>query len=193
MLLLVGLGNPGGAYSKNRHNIGFMAVDEIVRRHSLKVFREKFNGLLTEGIFGSDRVLILKPSTFMNDSGRSVIAAADFYKIRPKDILVIHDELDLDAGKLRLKNGGGHAGHNGLRSIHTHIGDGYRRLRIGIGHPGNKSMVSSHVLRDFAKADAEWLEPMLASVADHIELALVGDDADFLNKVLLNFKPPKVN
>ena len=193
MLLLVGLGNPGGAYSKNRHNIGFMAVDEIVRRHSLQVFREKFNGLLTEGIFGSDRVLILKPSTFMNDSGRSVIAAADFYKIRPKDILVIHDELDLDAGKLRLKNGGGHAGHNGLRSIHTHIGDGYRRLRIGIGHPGNKSMVSSHVLRDFAKADAEWLEPMLASVADHIELALVGDDADFLNKVLLNFKPPKVN
>ena len=193
MLLLVGLGNPGGAYSKNRHNIGFMAVDEIVRRHSLKVFREKFNGLLTEGIFGSDRVLILKPSTFMNDSGRSVIAAADFYKIRPKDILVIHDELDLDAGKLRLKTGGGHAGHNGLRSIHAHIGDGYRRLRIGIGHPGNKSMVSSHVLRDFAKADAEWLEPMLASVADHIELALVGDDADFLNKVLLNFKPPKVN
>jgi PTH1 family peptidyl-tRNA hydrolase len=193
MLLLVGLGNPGGAYSRNRHNIGFMAVDEIVRRHSLQVFRDKFNGQLTEGIIGSDRVLILKPSTFMNDSGRSVIAAADFYKLRPKDILVIHDELDLDAGKLRLKTGGGHAGHNGLRSIHAHIGDGYRRLRIGIGHPGNKSMVSSHVLRDFAKADAEWLEPMLASVADHIELALVGDDADFLNKVLLNFKPPKVN
>ena len=193
MLLLVGLGNPGGVYSRNRHNIGFMAVDEIVRRHSLQPFRTKFNGKLAEGIIGSEKVLILKPSTFMNESGRSVVAAALFYKIRPEDIFVIHDELDLDAGKLRLKAGGGHAGHNGLRSIHAHISEDYRRLRLGIGHPGDKSMVSSHVLKDFAKADFEWLDPLLASIADHIELALDGDDAGFLNKVGLDIKPPKNN
>jgi PTH1 family peptidyl-tRNA hydrolase len=193
MLLLVGLGNPGGVYSRNRHNIGFMAVDEIVRRHSLQPYRDKCNGKLTEGSIGSVRVLALKPSTFMNDSGRCVVAAASFYKILPKDIFVIHDELDLDAGKLRLKFGGGHAGHNGLRSIHTHIGEGYRRLRLGIGHPGDKSMVSSHVLRDFAKADIDWLDPLLASIADHIELAMVGDDTGFLNKVGLDIKPPKIN
>jgi PTH1 family peptidyl-tRNA hydrolase len=193
MLLLVGLGNPGGDYSRNRHNIGFMAVDEIVRRHSLKPFRAKFNGKLAEGSIGSGKVLILKPSTFMNESGRSVVAAALFYKILPEDIFVIHDELDLDAGKLRLKSGGGHAGHNGLRSIHAHISEGYRRLRLGIGHPGDKSMVSSHVLKDFAKEDLEWLDPLLASIADHIELALDGDDAGFLNKVGLDIKPPKSN
>jgi PTH1 family peptidyl-tRNA hydrolase len=192
MLLLVGLGNPGGEYSKNRHNIGFMAVDEIVRRQSLQPFRDKFNGKLTEGSIGLGRVLVLKPSTFMNDSGRSVVAAALFYKIRPKDILVIHDELDLDAGKLRLKSGGGHAGHNGLRSIHNYIGEGYRRLRLGIGHPGNKSMVSSHVLKDFSKADIEWLDPLLVSIAVNIELALDGDNANFLNKVGLDIKPPKI-
>ncbi len=192
MLLLVGLGNPGGVYSKNRHNIGFLAVDEIVRRHSLQSYRDKFNGKLVEGSIGSERVLVLKPSTFMNDSGRSVVAAALFYKILPEDIFVIHDELDLDVGKLRLKSGGGHAGHNGLRSIHAHIGEGYRRLRLGIGHPGDKSMVSSYVLRDFSKADIEWLDPLLASIADHIELALVGDDANFLNKIGLDIKPPNI-
>jgi PTH1 family peptidyl-tRNA hydrolase len=192
MLLLVGLGNPGGEYSKNRHNIGFMAVDEIVRRHSLQPFRNKFNGKLTEGSLGAGKVLVLKPSTFMNDSGRSVMAAALFYKIRPKDVFVIHDELDLDAGKLRLKFGGGHAGHNGLRSIHTYVGEGYRRLRLGIGHPGNKSMVSSYVLKDFFRADIEWLDPLLVSIADHIELALDGNDASFMNKVGLDIKPSKI-
>ena len=193
MLLLVGLGNPGGVYSKNRHNIGFLAVDEIVRRHSLQSYRDKFNGKLVEGSIGSERVLVLKPSTFMNDSGRSVVAAALFYKILPEDIFVIHDELDLDFGKLRLKSGGGHAGHNGLRSIHAHVGEGYRRLRLGIGRPGDKSMVSSYVLRDFANADIEWLDPFLSSIADHIELALVGDDANFLNKVGLDIKPPNID
>ena len=192
MLLLVGLGNPGGKYYKNRHNIGFMAVDEIVNHHSLPSFRDKFNGKLTEGIFGLGKVLFLKPSTHMNDSGSSVVAAALFYKIHPKDIFVIHDELDLAPGQLRLKFGGGHAGHNGLRSIHAHIGEGYRRLRIGIGHPGNKLMVSSYVLKDFTKADFEWLDPLLVSIANHIELALAGDDTGFLNKVGLDIKPPKI-
>lgn len=192
MLLLVGLGNPGGEYSKNRHNIGFMAVDEVVNRYSLNPYRDKFNGRMTEGNFALGRVLVLKPSTFMNDSGRSVLAAALFYKIPPKNVFVIHDELDLAAGQLRLKSGGGHAGHNGLRSIHSHIGEGYRRLRIGIGHPGNKAMVSSHVLKDFARVDIEWLNPMLASIANHIELALDGDDANFLNKVGLDSKPPVI-
>jgi PTH1 family peptidyl-tRNA hydrolase len=186
MLLLVGLGNPGGEYASNRHNIGFMAVDEIVRRHSFQSFRAKFNGQLAEGRIGGTKVLALKPSTFMNESGRSVGAAANFYKIAVADILVIHDELDLEAGKLRLKSGGGHAGHNGLRSIHAHLGEGYRRLRLGIGHPGDKSMVTSHVLKDFAKADKQWLEPLLDSIADHIELCLEGDDAGFLNKVGLD-------
>lgn len=190
MLLLVGLGNPGGVHSKNRHNIGFMAVDEIVRRHSLSAYRNKFSGQLTEGNIGCERVLVLKPSTFMNESGRSVIAVSDFYKLQPRDILVIHDELDLDNGKLRLKTGGGHAGHNGLRSIHAHIGDDYRRLRIGIGHPGDKSLVTSHVLKDFSKLEIKWLNPLLESIAEHIELALVGDDASFLNRVGLDFKAP---
>ena len=128
----------------------------------------------------------------MNDSGRSVFAASVFYKIRPENIFVFHDELDLDAGKLRLKTGGGHAGHNGLRSIHNHIGDGYRRLRLGIGHPGNKLLVKSHVLKDFTKADFEWLKPLLASVAVHIELALIGDNASFLNRVGLDRMVPQV-
>ncbi len=185
MLLLVGLGNPGEDYAGNRHNIGFMAVDEIVRRHSFQPYRLKFNGELAEGRIGTQKVLALKPQTFMNESGRSVGVATNFYKIPAEDVLVIHDELDLEAGKLRLKSGGGHAGHNGLRSIHAHIGEGYRRLRLGIGHPGDKSRVTSHVLKDFAKADKDWLEPLLKSTADHIAMALEGDEAGFLNRVAL--------
>ncbi len=190
MLLLVGLGNPGGDYARNRHNIGFMAVDEIVRRHCFQPFRSKFNGALAEGRIGPEKVLALKPATYMNESGRSVAAAAGFYKIPADDVLVIHDELDLDAGRLRLKSGGGHAGHNGLRSIHAHLGEGYRRLRLGIGHPGDKSKVTSHVLKDFTKSDRQWLDPLLAAVADHIGLALEGDAAGFLNRVALDIKPP---
>jgi len=186
MLLLVGLGNPGGEYARNRHNIGFMAVDEIVRRHSFGSFHAKFQGALAEGRIGSTKVLALKPLTYMNESGRCVAAAANFYKIPAADVLVIHDELDLEAAKLRLKAGGGHAGHNGLRSIHAHLGEGYRRLRLGIGHPGDKAKVTSHVLKDFAKSDRQWLEPLLASVADHIGLAIEGDDPGFLNKVALD-------
>ena len=189
MLLLVGLGNPGGDYARNRHNIGFMAVDEIVRRHSFQPFRSKFNGELAEGRVGREKVLALKPMTYMNESGRSVLAAASFYKIHPEDILVIHDELDLAAGKLRLKSGGGHSGHNGLRSLHAHVGEGYRRLRLGIGHPGDKSKVTSHVLKDFAKADHDWLDPLLDAIAANISLALEGEDANFLNKVALDINP----
>ena len=185
MLLLVGLGNPGEDYAGNRHNIGFMAVDEIVRRHSFQPYRLKFNGELAEGRIGTQKVLALKPQTFMNESGRSVGVATNFYKIPAEDVLVIHDELDLEAGKLRLKSGGGHAGHNGLRSIHAHIGEGYRRLRLGIGHPGDKSRVTSHVLKDFARADKDWLEPLLKSTADHIAMVLEGDEAGFLNRVAL--------
>ncbi len=186
MLLLVGLGNPGGDYARNRHNIGFMAVDEIVRRHSFAPFKSKFNGRIAEGRIGNRKVLALKPATYMNDSGRSVGAAAAFYRIPPEDILVIHDELDLEAGRLRCKTGGGHAGHNGLRSIHAHCGDGYRRLRLGIGHPGGRDRVTSHVLQNFAKADQAWLEPLLAAIADHIGIMIDENEPEFMNKVTLD-------
>ena len=183
MLLLVGLGNPGADYAGNRHNIGFMAVDEIVRRHSFAPFRSKFNGELSEGRIGKHKVLALKPMTYMNESGRSVGAAATFYKIPVEDILVVHDELDLEAGRFRCKTGGGHAGHNGLRSIHAHVGEGYRRLRLGIGHPGDRDQVTSHVLKNFAKSDQTWLEPLLEAVADHIELMLDDNEPEFMNRV----------
>ncbi|MHA1599052.1 MAG: aminoacyl-tRNA hydrolase [Alphaproteobacteria bacterium] len=183
MLLLVGLGNPGGDYANNRHNIGFMAVDEIVRRHSFGPFKSKFSGEISEGRLSGEKVLVLKPKTYMNESGRSVGEAAKFFKIAPEDVLVIHDEIDLEAGKLRCKIGGGHAGHNGLRSIHAHIGDDYRRLRLGVGHPGSKDAVSDHVLKDFSKADKDWLQPLIAAIADHIDLWVDGDDAGFTNRV----------
>ena len=189
MLLIVGLGNPGSQYSKNRHNIGFMAVDEIVRRHGFGAFRAKFQGELAEGKVGTQKVLALKPMTFMNESGRSVAQAVKFYKIAPEDFIVLHDELDLAAGKLRVKSGGGHGGHNGLRSIHAQIGPDYRRIRLGIGHPGDKSKVTGHVLKDFAKADGEWLEPELEAIADHFDTVINGKDANFMTEVARVMKP----
>ena len=189
MLLIVGLGNPGSQYSKNRHNIGFMAVDEIVRRHGFGAFRAKFQGELAEGKVGTQKVLALKPMTFMNESGRSVAQAVKFYKIAPEDVIVLHDELDLAAGKLRVKSGGGHGGHNGLRSIHAQIGPDYRRIRLGIGHPGDKSKVTGHVLKDFAKADGEWLEPELEAIADHFDTVINGKDANFMTEVARVMKP----
>jgi PTH1 family peptidyl-tRNA hydrolase len=191
MRLVVGLGNPGEKYAWNRHNIGFMAADEIVRRHSFSAFRSKFQGELAEGMLGGEKVLVLKPMTFMNESGRAVHEAATFYKIAVEDILVLHDELDLAPGKLRIKRGGGHAGHNGLRSIHSHMGEGYARVRLGIGHPGHKDRVTGYVLNDFAKADADWLAPLLDAVADNIGLVLDGKDSDFTTKVALALAPPK--
>ena len=189
MLLIVGLGNPGSQYSKNRHNIGFMAVDEIVRRHGFGAFRAKFQGELAEGKVGTQKVLALKPMTFMNESGRSVAQAVKFYKIAPEDVIILHDELDLAAGKLRVKSGGGHGGHNGLRSIHAQIGPDYRRIRLGIGHPGDKAKVTSHVLKDFAKADGEWLEPELEAIADHFDTVINGKDANFMTEVARVMKP----
>ncbi len=191
MYLVVGLGNPGEKYARNRHNIGFMAADEIVRRHSFSAYRAKFQGEIAEGKIGTEKVLVLKPQTFMNESGRAVKEAITFYKIAPEDIIVLHDELDLAPGKLRVKRGGGHAGHNGLRSIHAHVGEGYARVRLGIGHPGSKDRVTGHVLKDFAKADQDWMIPQLDAVADNIDLIFAGRDSDFMTRVAQAVKPPR--
>ncbi|MEO3413709.1 aminoacyl-tRNA hydrolase [Roseovarius sp. CAU 1744] len=166
MQLIVGLGNPGAKYLKNRHNIGFMAVDRIAEDHGFGPWKSKFQGQIAEGMLGREKVLLLKPETFMNLSGQSVGAAMRFYKLTPGDVTVIHDEIDLAPGKLRVKQGGGHAGHNGLRSLHQHIGDGYQRVRLGVGHPGRKELVPHYVLQDFAKADADWLDDLLRGISD---------------------------
>ncbi|WP_417686481.1 aminoacyl-tRNA hydrolase [Roseibium sp.] len=192
MKLIVGLGNPGSKYKRNRHNIGFMAVDEIHRRHSgFTPWKARFQGQTSEGRLGSEKVLLLKPSTYMNESGRSVGEAMRFFKIEPQDVVVIYDELDLPPAKFRMKTGGGHGGHNGLRSISTHIGQDYRRLRLGIGHPGDKKLVSNYVLGDFAKADADWLEPLLTQIADTCDLLAEGKDSQFANKMTLALEPEK--
>lgn len=185
MRLFVGLGNPGAKYARNRHNIGFMAVDEIARRHGFAPWRRRFQGKTSEGTLGTERVILLKPATYMNDSGRSVQEAASFFKIEPGDTTVFHDELELPPGKVRVKIGGGIAGHNGLRSISAHIGNEYRRVRLGIGHPGVKEMVHGHVLSDFAKADNDWVTTLCDAVAEHAALIVSGTDATFANRVHL--------
>ena len=191
MKLFVGLGNPGAAYAGNRHNIGFMAVDRIATDHGFGPWKKAFKGLAAEGRLGDTRVLLLKPETFMNLSGQSVQAAMAFHKILPADVVVFHDELDLAPGKLRTKMAGGHAGHNGLRSIHGHIGDAYGRVRLGIGHPGHKDAVADYVLHDFAKADADWLEDLLQGLSDGASLLAAGEDAKFLTKVALRMAPAR--
>jgi PTH1 family peptidyl-tRNA hydrolase len=190
--LVVGLGNPGREYAGNRHNIGFMALDAAARRHDLGPFRSRFHAEVAPGRIGDVEVLALKPTTFMNNSGRAVATAARFFKLPGSRILVCHDELDLAEGKVRVKRGGGAAGHNGLRSIDAYLGPDYWRLRLGIGHPGDKGRVLGHVLNDFARADTAWLEPMLAAVAEHIGLILQGDPPAFMSKVALATQPPKV-
>lgn len=185
MHLLVGLGNPGDKYRFNRHNIGFMAADAIAAHHGFSPFRQKFNGLIAEGIIAGERVLLLKPQTFMNNSGDSVGAAASFYKLGPTDIIVLYDEIDLVPGKVRVKIGGGAGGHNGIRSIDPAIGNGFRRVRLGVGHPGHKDGVMPHVLGDFSKADQEWLVPLLDATADNAGLLVTGDDNGFMNKLAL--------
>jgi peptidyl-tRNA hydrolase, PTH1 family len=185
MLLLVGLGNPGARYAGNRHNVGFMAVQAIAKRHGIGPWRRRFAGIACEGPIGGVRALLLLPGTFMNDSGRAVAEATHFYKIPVGDVIVFHDEIDLPPGKLRVKTGGGIAGHNGLRSISEHIGNDYRRVRIGVGHPGNKDLVQAYVLNDFAKAERPWVEALVDSVADNVELIARGADATFQNKVHL--------
>jgi PTH1 family peptidyl-tRNA hydrolase len=191
MLLFVGLGNPEPGYQDNRHNVGFMAVDEIIDRHKFPLPRARFQGLVSDGRLGQERVLILKPVTFMNESGRSVGEAARYLKIPPEDIVVFHDELDLSAGKVRVKSGGGHAGHNGLRSIDRHVGKNYRRVRIGIGHPGNKNKVHGHVLHDFSKEEYKWLDPLLAALATASPLLAEGDNSGFMSKVALALQPAR--
>jgi PTH1 family peptidyl-tRNA hydrolase len=183
MLLFAGLGNPGANYAHNRHNIGFMAIDAIHKAQRFPAFRSRFEGLIAEGDLAGTRVALFKPTTYMNDSGRAVAAAARFYKIATKDILVIHDELDLTPAKLRLKTGGGSAGHNGLRSISEQIGSQYRRLRLGIGHPGDKSLVHAHVLSNFDKSEQPWVNAVCRAIADNADLLVRGEDATFQNKV----------
>ena len=185
MLLIVGLGNPGRRYAGNRHNIGFMAADEIHRRHGFSPWRARFEGELAEGLLGGEKTWLLKPSTYMNESGRSSGQAMRFHRLDVSDVVVLHDELDLPPGKLRMKTGGGHGGHNGLKSLDAHLGKDYRRIRLGIGHPGSKDLVHDYVLHDFAKADSDWLDPLLSAIADNAELLARGEDASFMNRVHL--------
>ena len=191
MKLIVGLGNPGAKYARNRHNIGFMALDMIASDHGFGPWKQKFQGLVTEGRFGSDRAVFLKPETFMNNSGQSVAAAMKFHKIDAEDVVVFHDELDLAPGKIRFKMSGGHAGHNGLRSIHAHIGADYGRIRMGVGHPGHKDRVAGFVLSDFAKAEQDWLDDVLRGCADGAPYLAAGDPPKFMNAVALRVAPPR--
>ncbi|WP_299930048.1 aminoacyl-tRNA hydrolase [uncultured Pelagimonas sp.] len=191
MQLFVGLGNPGTKYAKNRHNIGFMALDQIASDHGFSPWKSKFQGQICEGRLGGDKVLLLKPETFMNLSGQSVGEAMRFYKMEVGDVTVFHDELDLAPGKCRVKMGGGHAGHNGLRSIHGHIGESYQRVRLGIGHPGRKDLVSAYVLHDFPKADDEWLNNLLWGISDGVASLADGDKGRFQNAVALKTNPPR--
>ncbi len=191
MKLLIGLGNPGAKYAKNRHNIGFMAVDRIAEAHDFGPWRDKFQGLVSEGRFGSTKTLLLKPTTFMNNSGQSAAAALRFYKLAPENVAVLYDELDLAPGKCRVKQGGGTAGHNGIRSLHGHIGPDYLRVRLGIGHPGDKSLVSNYVLGDFAKADKAWLDDLLTGIADGAPALVTGGTASFVSAVALRTAPPR--
>ena len=191
MKLLVGLGNPGTKYAHNRHNIGFMAMDQIAADHGFNGWRSKFQGQTCDGRFGSERVTLLKPETFMNLSGQSVGEAMRYLKLAPEDVIVFHDEIDLAPGKVRLKTGGGHAGHNGLRSIHGHIGPDYDRVRMGVGHPGHKDAVPGYVLRDFPKADQAWLDDELRGISDGIADLIAGDGPKFLNAIALRVAPPR--
>lgn len=190
MLLLVGLGNPGRRYAANRHNIGFLVLDEIARRYGFGPWRTRFQGEVAEGRVGDTRVIALKPQTYMNLSGQSVGEAMRFFKLEPEDVLVIHDEIDLAPGKLRAKQGGGAAGHNGIRDIIDHIGPDFRRLRLGVGHPGEKGEVHGHVLHDFSKADQLWLLPLLEAVTEEFPRLAEGDANGFMSRAAQRLAPP---
>jgi len=191
MQLFVGLGNPGTKYAGNRHNIGFMAVDRIAADQGFGPWRAKFQGHVTEGVLEGEKVILLKPGTFMNLSGQSVGEAMRFYKLSPGDVTVFHDELDLAPGKLRVKTGGGHAGHNGLRSIHAHIGADYARVRLGIGHPGHKDRVAGYVLQDFAKADQGWLDDLMRGISDGASWLAQGKADRFQSAVAQRMAPAR--
>jgi PTH1 family peptidyl-tRNA hydrolase len=185
MRVFVGLGNPGARYAGNRHNIGFMAVDAIARRHNAQPWRKRFQGMAAEVQLGNEKVVLLKPETFMNESGRAVGEAMRFFKLPIGDVIAFHDELDLAPAKLRVKAGGGNAGHNGLRSITALCGNGYKRVRLGIGHPGHKDLVHGYVLCDFAKAEEAWVDDLTRAIADEAVLLAEGDDAGFQNRIHL--------
>jgi len=185
MLLIAGLGNPGARHAKNRHNIGFMAIEAIAAEHRIGPFRTRFQGAVAEGAIGGERVALLAPQTFMNESGRSVGEAMRFHKIGLDQLVVIHDELDLAPAKVRVKLGGGNAGHNGLRSISAHVGNDYKRVRLGIGHPGDKALVYNYVLNDFAKAEMGWVGAVCDAIARFAGLLAQGQDASFQNKIHL--------
>ena len=191
MKLIVGLGNPGAKYAANRHNIGFMALDRIAADHGFSPWRARFQAEVSEGRLGSEKVMLIKPQTFMNLSGQSVGEAMRYLKLTPDDVIVFHDELDLAPGKCRVKLGGGHAGHNGLRSIHQHIGENYHRVRLGIGHPGHKDRVAGYVLSDFAKADADWLDDLLRGISDGAAALAAGDGPGFQNVVARRVAPSR--
>ncbi len=191
MRLFVGLGNPGAKYARNRHNVGFLAVDAIAAEHGFAAWRAKFDGQIAEGRLGGAKVVLLKPETFMNNSGQSVGKALRFFKLAAFDAVVFHDEIDLAPGKCRTKDGGGHVGHNGLRSLHQHIGPHYSRVRIGVGHPGHKDKVASYVLHDFAKADQDWLDNVIGGISDGAVSLAEGDSARFMNAVALRVTPAR--
>ena len=193
MLLLVGLGNPGPGHAGDRHNIGYMAADAIVRRHGFGPYRAKFKGVIADGAIADEKVAVLKPETYMNLSGESVLAAAQFYKLAPEQVIVIHDEIDLAFGKLRVKQGGGSGGHNGLRSIDGHFGPDYWRVRVGVGHPGIPELVIHHVLRPFAKEEMPVVEKLVEAIADAIPLLVRGETNRFMSKVdvVMNPRPPR--
>jgi len=191
MLLLVGLGNPGPGHAGDRHNIGFMAVDAIVRRHSFGPYRARFRGRAAEGTVAEQKVIALKPDTYMNLSGEAVAAAAGFYKLPPEQVIVIYDEIDLVPGKVRVKQGGGTAGHNGLRSIDAHIGPDFRRVRLGVGHPGHPELVKHYVLSGFMAEERPLMAKVIEAVAEAIPILVEGDDNRFMTKVSLLISPPK--
>lgn len=189
-LLIAGLGNPGAEYARNRHNIGFVVLDELHAAYKFGPWKAKFQGFVSEGKIGGHKTYLLKPMTYMNDSGISVGEAARFYKLEPRDVVVVHDEIDLAAGKLKVKTGGGDAGHNGLRSITATLGPDYRRVRIGVGHPGAKGRVKGHVLQNFAKADAEWLVPLVNAMVEAAPVLLDENDNRYMSAIALILNPP---
>ncbi len=191
MLIVVGLGNPGPKYARQRHNIGYVVADTIAARYGFSAPRRRFQGRAQSGEIGGARVLLLKPETYMNESGRAVRAALNFYKLRARDALVVHDELDLAPGKVLIRQGGGHAGHNGLRSLHTQIGPDYRRIRVGIGHPGDKHRVQRHVLGDFAAEERPLFAKLAEAIAEALPLAVAGDDPGFMTRVALLCPRPR--
>jgi peptidyl-tRNA hydrolase, PTH1 family len=189
MKILVGLGNPGEKYEQNRHNVGFMAVDIIARHYHASPWRRRFQGLTADAEIGGEKCVLLKPGTYMNESGRAVGEAVHFYKLSATDVFVLHDELDLEPGKLRVKAGGGHAGHNGLKSISAHIGNEFSRVRIGIGHPGNRDVVVHYVLHDFSREDRGWLGTLLSAIAESAPYLVAGNDARFMNEIARICRP----